>query len=134
VPRPGGEGWLKPVIGGVNGVITGLTGVYVFPSVPYMQALGVPRDTLVQAMGVMFSICTLALAAALATNALIPSDAGLMSVAAVAPALAGMAVGQRLRRRLSEAAFRRLLLLALLAIGVYLLVEWVLAGLPTGAP
>lgn len=132
VPRPGGERWLKPMIGGVNGVITGMTGVYVFPSVPYMQALGVARDTLVQAMGVMFTVCTLALAAALASNALIPDEAGLLSVAAVAPTLAGMAVGQRLRRRLSETAFRRLLLLALLAIGSYLLIEWLVAGARVG--
>lgn len=121
VPSPGKkEPWLSPLIGIVNGVITGLTGSFVFPSVLYLQALALSRDHLVQAMGLVFLVSTLAMAAALAGHALLPAEAGLLSGVALIPALAGMALGQRVRKRLPEARFRKIFFLALAALGAYL--------------
>jgi len=37
------------VIGVATGLVTAVTGVYVIPAVPYMQALGLEKDELVQA-------------------------------------------------------------------------------------
>ncbi|VFS48690.1 Sulfite exporter TauE/SafE [Budvicia aquatica] len=45
------EKWLSPVIGGVTGVITGATGVFVMPAVPFLQSLRFNKDELVQALG-----------------------------------------------------------------------------------
>ncbi len=45
------EKWLSPLMGGLTGVITGATGVFVIPAVPWLQALGFRRDELVQALG-----------------------------------------------------------------------------------
>lgn len=45
------EKWLSPLMGGLTGVITGATGVFVIPAVPRLQALGFRRDELVQAPG-----------------------------------------------------------------------------------
>lgn len=58
------EKWLSPLMGGLTGVITGATGVFVIPAVPWLQALGFRRDELVQALGLSFTLSTLALAAA----------------------------------------------------------------------
>jgi hypothetical protein len=44
------EPWLAPL----TGVVTAATGVYVIPSVPYLQALGLSKDDLVQALGLSF--------------------------------------------------------------------------------
>ena len=60
------EKWLSPLMGGLTGVITGATGVFVIPAVPWLQALGFRRDELVQALGLSFTLSTLALAAGLA--------------------------------------------------------------------
>ncbi len=38
---------LSPLMGGLTGVITGATGVFVIPAVPWLQALGFRRDELV---------------------------------------------------------------------------------------
>ena len=114
------EAWAGPLVGAVNGVLTGMTGAFAVPGVFFLQAIGLPRDLLVQAMGMLFTVSTLALAGALQANALLSAELGVLSVAAVVPAIAGMATGQWLRRRLSEAAFRRVFFAALLALGGYI--------------
>ena len=42
------EVWAAPLVGGVNGFLTGLTGSFVVPGVLYLQAIGLSRDQLVQ--------------------------------------------------------------------------------------
>jgi uncharacterized protein len=50
------EPWLSPLIGLVTGIVTAATGVYVIPAVPYLQALGLDKDELVQACGLSFTV------------------------------------------------------------------------------
>ena len=61
---PQSEKWAGPGFGLVNGVLTGMTGSFVMPGVLYLQAIGLPRDALVQAMGILFTLSTVALAIA----------------------------------------------------------------------
>jgi len=118
---PGREIWIGPLAGIANGVLTGMTGSFVVPGVLYLQALGLARDMLIQAMGLLFTASTLALAAALGGHGLLTYDLGLWSAAAVAPAILGMALGRRIRRGLSEEHFRRAFFVALLLLGVYII-------------
>ena len=120
---PSLEAWIAPPLGVINGVLTGLTGAFVVPSVFYLQALGLERNVLVQAMGTMFLFSTVCMALALGGHAFITVDLALLSSAAVIPAMGGMVVGRRLSRRLSEAVFRQLLFAALLALGLYILLR-----------
>jgi uncharacterized membrane protein YfcA len=117
---PEREGWAGPVAGCVNGVLTGMTGSFVVPGVPYLQALGLPRDMLIQAMGVLFTLSTAALGLALAGRGLLSADLGVQSMAAIPPALLGMVLGRWLRRRLSGVAFRNVFFVALLGLGFYI--------------
>ena len=112
---------LTPVVGFVNGLVTGVTGTFVIPIVMYLEALGLDRDQLVQMMGIAFSVSTAALAGVLLAHGAYRIDAGLVSAAAVLPALAGMALGAKLRARLTRAAFRRWLFAALGLVGLKLL-------------
>ncbi|MEM7025492.1 MAG: sulfite exporter TauE/SafE family protein, partial [Pseudomonadota bacterium] len=122
------EAWAGPLIGGVNGVLTGMTGASSVPGVAYLQGIGLPRDQLIQAMGMLFTASTVALALALGGNRLLSAELAAWSTAAVLPALMGMVLGQRLRRRLSEQRFRQVFFLALMALGGYItarsLVAW----------
>lgn len=121
VPGPGRhEPWVTPLVGAASGVLGGVTGSFVVPCGPYLQAIGMPRDMLVQALGVCFGLFALVLGIAMRGHGLFPDSLGLVSAIGVLPALAGMALGRRLRGRLSEARFRRVFFLALLALGVYL--------------
>jgi uncharacterized membrane protein YfcA len=121
--HPAVEPWIAPPLGLLNGVLTGLTGAFVVPSVFYLQALGMARDELVQAMGTMFLFATVCMVLALGSQAFITVDLALQSSAAVIPALAGMMIGRRLSRKLSEEMFKKLLFVALLVLGLYILAQ-----------
>ncbi|GGE31775.1 membrane protein [Agaricicola taiwanensis] len=112
------EPWLSPLIGGITGAVTGGTGVFVVPAVPYLQALGLDKDSLVQALGLSFTISTVALAAGLLWRGAFEIDNLALSALAIVPALLGMWAGQIIRDKVSPAVFRRWFLICLLVLGV----------------
>ncbi|MFT4185014.1 MAG: sulfite exporter TauE/SafE family protein, partial [Rhizobium sp.] len=117
------EPWLSPVIGAATGLVTGGTGVFVIPAVPYLQALGLEKDDLVQALGLSFTVSTIALAAGLIWRGAFHLDNLVLSGLAIAPALAGMWAGQIIRRRVSPATFRLWFLICLLLLGAEMLLR-----------
>lgn len=110
-------------LGSINGVLTGMTGSFVFPGVLYLQAINLSRDDLIQAMGMLFTVSTLALSLALQQNNLLTVEHGILSLVGLLPALAGMFLGQRIRQRLSEARFRRVFFCTLLLLGLYIMFQ-----------
>lgn len=127
VIAPRHERWLGPLVGVLTGLVTAVTGVFVVPAVAYLQALGLQRDALVQAMGISFTTSTLALALALVFDmghgGSYSAATLAMSVAMLFPALVGMAAGQWLRERLSPAVFKRCFLIGLGVLGAYMVVR-----------
>lgn len=117
---PGVEARLSPVIGLFTGLITGATGVFAIPVVPYLNSLGLAKDELIQALGLAFTVATLALAAALALAGKFQPDSAGGSLLAVAPALVGMYIGQQLRNTLQPQTFRRWFFIGLTALGSYM--------------
>jgi uncharacterized membrane protein YfcA len=122
VLSPRQERWAGPLAGLVNGVLTGMTGSFVVPGVMFLQAIGLPRDMLVQSMGVLFTVSTLALGVALGGNGLLTAELGSLSAAAIVPAVAGMILGRKIRKRLAEQMFRRVFFVSLLLLGGYIIV------------
>ena len=45
------EKWIGGIVGLITGVVSAATGVQVIPSMPFMQAIGMEKDELVQALG-----------------------------------------------------------------------------------
>lgn len=115
------QGWAGPVVGATTGAITSATGVFVIPAVPYLQALGLDRNELVQAMGLAFTASTIALAGDLIHGGQLGGREAWASLLALVPALAGMMAGQWLRHRVSATTFRRILFIGIGALGVHLL-------------
>jgi uncharacterized membrane protein YfcA len=114
---------LGPLIGVVNGAITAATGLFVLPSVPYLQALGLSREDLIQALGLSFTMSTVALAVALAGQGAFNTSALGASLLALAPALIGMWAGGWLRSRARPETFRRWFFAGLLVLGADLVVS-----------
>ena len=119
--------WLSPLVGGITGIMAGGTGVFVIPAVPYLQALGLSKDDLVQALGLSFTVSTIALAVGLGAQGAFASETLGLSLLALAPALAGMWTGQKLRNRISPATFRRVFLVCLLLLGMEMVLRPLLA-------
>jgi hypothetical protein len=124
---PRAERWAGPLVGVATGLITGATGVFVIPAVPYLAGLRLERDEMVQALGLSFTISTIALAVGLHRHDALPAAALSASMFAVVPALAGMAFGARLRKQSSPARFRRWFFIGLAVLGLQILMP-VLAG------
>ena len=114
------ERWAGPLLGTANGVLTGMTGSFVVPGVMFLQAIGLPRDMLIQSMGMLFTASTIALAIALGGNNLLNAELGTISAFALVPAIVGMVIGQRVRRMLSETVFRQVFFVSLSALGAYI--------------
>lgn len=114
---PPWERWLAFPIGFVTGLLGAGTGVFVIPSVPYLQALEMGRDRMVQALAVSFTVSTLALLGNLLVGQVFTLEIAGISVFALLPALAGMALGQFARTRMSEQAFRRVFFASMVALG-----------------
>jgi uncharacterized membrane protein YfcA len=117
------ERWLSPMIGLTTGVITGATGVFVIPAVPYLQALGLSKDDLIQGLGLSFTVSTTALVAGLVWQGALQLDGLAVSTLALLPALLGMWLGQAIRKRVSPQTFRRWFLVCLLLLGIELVIK-----------
>lgn len=115
------ERWLGPLCGAVTGVITSATGVFVMPAVPYLQALGLSKDELVQAMGLSFTVSTLALAAGLLWRGALGGGELSASLLVLIPAVLGMLLGQWLRQRIRAVVFKRLFFVGIGLLGGHLL-------------
>src|SRR3954467_234235 len=112
-------------IGGIGGLITGggsaATGVQVIPSMPFMQAIGMEKDELVQALGVFFTVATVALAFNLTSAGLLSASTALPGAVAMTAAFTGMFIGQAVRSRMKPEVFRRWFLIAMIFLGLYLI-------------
>jgi len=93
------------------------------PGVPYLQGLGLNRDELVQAMGLSFTVSTLALALGLAGQDALDGPALGASLLMLVPALLGMFAGTWLRQRISAALFKRCFFIGLALLGGHLLIN-----------
>ncbi len=121
--QPQNERLFGCIAGLLNGLAAGMTGSSVVPGVMYLQAIGLSRDKLIQAMGILFALFALALGAGLQYNQILGSERIALSVIAVFPALVGMVLGRRIRGYLSESLFKRIFFSALLMLGLYLVVS-----------
>ena len=119
VPRK----WEWPLsvpLGAINGMLTGMTGSFMVPSVLFMQAMGFQRDMLVQAMGIFFAISTIVLAVSLGRNDLISMEHVRVSVSALVPSILGLYIGRRVRLKIDEERFQQLFLVSVLLLGGYI--------------
>ena len=120
------EWWLGPFVGALTGLITAATGIFVIPAVPYLEALGLEKEDIVQALGLSFTVSTAAFAINLALIGAINVSIAGLAIGALAMACAGMWVGQALRLRMQPATFRRWFFIALLLLGIYLVARSVI--------
>jgi uncharacterized membrane protein YfcA len=114
------ERWASPVIGLVTGSICGATGIFVVPTAPYLTSLRMSTEELVQSIGISAFVCPLALTIALAVHGRYSVGVAGASFLALAPAVAGMYVGIRLRRRMAAAVFMKWFFAGLIALGGYM--------------
>ncbi|MEE2721490.1 MAG: sulfite exporter TauE/SafE family protein [Pseudomonadota bacterium] len=106
--------WAAPPLGILSGLLTGTTGSVGIPIALYLQARGLDKESFLRAIALTFLISASMLVIALLEKGAIGKETALLSAASLIPAFAGMAIGQRLRGRLSEDLFRKFVFLFLM--------------------
>lgn len=118
VPQVSPQAWWIGLLAGLaTGFVTASTAVFVLPLVPYLQALRLDKDTMIQALGLSFTVATLSLAVRLHAF-----EGGVLwsvpSFVALGAAVVGLLIGAAVRARISPTTFQRALFLVFIALGV----------------
>ena len=121
--NPRAEWWLSLIVGLATGLLTGATGVFALPVVPYLGSLGLQRDELVQALALSPLVSSIALSLGLLGGGVMGISLVLTSVLAMFPAFLGMYAGQLIRQRASPEWFRKAFFGGLVVLGGYLAVR-----------
>ena len=121
--KPDAEVWVAPVMGVATGIVAAATGVFGMPAVPYLQAIGLDKEELVQALGLSFTVSAIALAVILTRDGAMHLNVAGAALLALVPALLGMWPGQLARTRAKPEVFRFGFFLALLVLGMNSLVR-----------
>ena len=117
------ERTLSAPIGALNGLVAGVSGVLIVPAALYIEALALEREQAVQLMALVFTLGSVTLGAVTFGHDRHVAEVLPLSVAGVAPALAGTMLGNWLGGLVPRAVFRRLLLAVLGCIGLKLLID-----------
>ena len=117
---------LGTAAGAVGGVLGGISSLFGPPILMFLVSLKLPKDEFVAVVGAIYLLGGVFLLAALAGVRVLGGQELLLSALAAPPLLAGMAIGQRLRERISQETFRKGLLITVMMIGVSLLARAVL--------
>ena len=103
------------------GVIGGLTAGWAAPMAIYLAAKQVARDEFLRATGFLITIGSIPLCLTYASLGFLNDGLWLLSLGLIVPTLLGFSVGEALRQRASEAAFRQVLLVVFFGLGLNLL-------------
>lgn len=107
--------------GVVGGIIGGISGIWAPPIIIYLSARRIDKQAFVETVGVLlFGSTAVLMVGYLASGVLAPLKA-LQSLAFIPPALAGFAIGERFRARVSGAGFRTLVMSFFLLMGLNLI-------------
>lgn len=109
-------------VGLANGFINGLTGSQVMPCVPYALSLRLSPDGVVQLTNICFTLSSLVMMAGLYRIGFLDATTPAGSAFGVIPAFVGVAVGSHVRTRLPPEAFRKAVLLVLMALAALLMI------------
>ena len=111
----------EPLVGALaglaTGIISGTTGVFVVPTVPFLQSIDLSKDELVQAIGITAFMSAASLALGLGLNGALHMETALPAGLAVIAGFGGMLAGQTVRSRLPVEVFRRWVLIGLMGLG-----------------
>lgn len=115
------ERFLNPTVGAVAGLLGGLSNLFGPPLIMYLVALKLEKDDFVTTIGLLFIVASATLYATLASVGVLTFENGLASLVAAFPVMAGVFLGARLRSRIHQKAFERVLMVVLVLIGLNLI-------------
>ncbi len=113
--------WAGPLAGALGGVLGGISTIWGPPMMMYFMMLKLDRETWIRAVGLVWFIGSVPLTIAYWSNGVLNGDTTPLSLAACIPSLAGIFVGEFIRRRIDPETFRKVLLVTLFLVGLNLI-------------
>lgn len=111
----------EAIVGGIAGLIGGVSGVWGPPTVAYLTALGTEKTEQIRVQGVIYGLGAVALLVAHTGSGVMRLETAPFSLMLIVPAVAGMWIGGQLHDRIDQVLFRRATLAVLLIAGLNLL-------------
>jgi uncharacterized membrane protein YfcA len=108
-------------MGVISGMVNGATGSQIMPVMPFLLSLKMDRNLLVQTMNCAFTLNTLVMITGFSKIGLYTLPVMTLSVAGILPVALGVYLGGRIRRRATEAVFRKMVLGLLMLMGIILI-------------
>lgn len=112
------------MIGFAQGAVTGISGSFLLPVVPFMQLLMDEREKYIQALGVVFCNMAIALSCSLVIKGDFTQSVSALCIAGSVAALSGMHFGKIYRRKMPKAHFEKAVLTTMLVVGVILIAKF----------
>jgi len=112
---------LNPAVGIFTGVVNGATGSQIFPIMPYLLSLNISKDVLVQTINLSFTLNSLVMLGFLISIDRLDSSSTLTYSLGILPVTIGVWLGGKVRKRIPEQGFKRMVMLLIMTLGALLL-------------
>lgn len=120
---------IAQIIAGISaGVLGGLTSVWAPPLAIYLAARNTPKEEFVRASGLIFFLGSIPLILGYLKQGYLTPELSVISAMMLIPTFAGFWIGESIRHKMSEQAFRKFLLFIFLLMGLNLLRRAVFGG------
>jgi len=120
---PTWERRLKVPAGFMTGIVNGLTGSQVMPSLPYLLSLNMGKNDFVQSINISFTLSSMVMLVAMNRLGYLHSTTLVTALAGLAPILLTVYAAGRLQKRISGDLHRKLVLGFLLFMGTVLIAK-----------
>jgi len=109
------------IAGSFAGIFGGFTSVWAPPLAIYLTARDVKKQEFVRASGLIFFLGSVPLVLGYVRQGYLTADLSMISALMLIPTFAGFWIGERLRGKMSEQSFRKLILFVFFLMGLNLL-------------
>ena len=119
--KPGTEKWAGPLAGALGGFLGGISTIWGPPMMMYFVMLKLPKDAFVRTVGLAWFSLAVPLTFAYWRNGIFAGDVIALSFAACVPGMIGIRIGEKIRDKIDQETFRKVMLVILLIIGLNLI-------------
>ena len=114
---------LNPIVGLITGMVNGATGSQIFPVMPYLLSLKLPKDVLVQTINLSFTLSSLIMLASLSHLDALNTSSILTYSLGILPVMLGVYMGGKIRKRLDQERFKKAVMILIIILGLLLLLS-----------
>jgi uncharacterized membrane protein YfcA len=114
---------LNPIIGFTTGIVNGATGSQIFPVMPYLLSLSISKDIMMQTINLSFTVNSLIMLAFLYSMNALETDSIITYSLGIIPVAIGVWLGGKVRKKIPEIRFKRIVMILVSTLGLLLLVN-----------